>query len=307
MKIVIVLALGAIVAAQLAGCDGSAQIRYEWTGTIQGEARRALIWTAAEKGKDAPVVIYFHGRSGDAEDSEDRRGFHSLWPEAIVVYAEGTNFDDRDDGAFGWQIRFPHVFNACNLTKDYEYVVKLLDHLDEKHRVDDDRVFMAGHSSGGFFTLALTEIMDERITAAAALGAYTSFAPLPVAFNCANTYTDGITAGVSANNAFVSANPVPTLFMFGDEEDRIKDNELVYQSDCMQWSYFQNSVYQLTRKNSSLDPNCVSQASFMSNFSMQVYAPMGSQGVPTNVRPYQGGHSWPAAADAWVVDYFKGF
>ena len=294
-----ILVIGTVL-TMLTGCGRTS---YEWTTTIDNEGRRAVIWPSNARSDEAPVVVYFHGRGGDAADSESRRDFHTLWPEAIVVYAEGTNFDNRPNGARGWEIRFPHVYNACGNSKDFVYVSELLDHLESTWSVNSDRIFFAGHSSGGFFTLSLSELMSERLAAVAALGAYASFAPLPGSFDCNNTYSDGIAEGVSVNNLAVSANPVPTFFIFGDKENTIRNNSIVYSPDCGKWSYFQNSAYQIARKNSSVNPDCTASASFMSNYSTQIYEGVGPGSRPT--RLYNDDHSWPNDANTWVIDYFK--
>ena len=298
-----------LLAFGLVGCDE--RLRYEWTATVSGEARRAIVWASTTKGSDAPLLVYFHGRGGDAEDSETRREFHTLWPEATVAYAEGTNFDNRPDGANGWEIRFPHVYSTCNLQKDFLYVTELISALRDAHNVDSDRIFLAGHSSGGFFTLALTEILSGTPRAVAALGAYTSFAPLPNLIDCANTYADGIVPqnDVTSNLALqtIVLNPVPTLFLFGRDEDTIKDNPLAYDADCGKWSYFRISIDQLARKNGSAPALCDNNASYMAQFTEQELPSAGGSGVATRIRPYPDDHSWPAEANTWVVDYFKSF
>lgn len=299
-----ITALFSVLALLAAGCSREA---YEWTTTVGGEARRALIWPSTRASVEAPVVVYFHGRGGDAEDSQQRRGFHELWPEAVVAYAEGTNHDGRTDGSLAWQIRFPHVFSACGLKKDFDYVTELLKHVEDTWNVDSDRIFFSGHSSGGFFTLSLSQLMSERVAAVAALGAYTSFAPLPTAFDCTDTYTDGIVPGVTLGDLAITANPVPTFLLFGDDEDTIRDNSIVYDPDCGTWSYFQNSVYQIARKNSSSNPPCTPTESFMSDYSPQVLPGIGPGSAETRIRLYDGPHSWPSAANQWVIDYFKSF
>lgn len=287
----------------LSSCCGRPQERYEWTETINGESRRAIIWKSNNKCKKASVVIYLHGRGGNAEDSENNRKFHELWPAAYIVYAEGTNFDNRSDGKKGWQARFPHMFNSCNKNKDINYIKKLLDHLTADDKVNTSKVFVCGHSSGGFFTLTLSQLMPQNFKAFAALGCYSSFAP--VFFDCENSYNDGI--NISAiQNLLVATNPAPVLYMFGKKEGTVKPNNLAYNSDCGTFSYCQNTILQLCQKNNSTPPPCPN-SDFMNTLARQIFPAAGANGAETQFQLYDDDHSWPSEANTWTIDYFKSF
>jgi len=270
---------------------------------INGENRRALIWKSNNKCAKSSVVIYLHGRGGDAEDSENRRKFHELWPSAYVVYAEGTNFDNQADGKRGWQPRFPHMVTSCAKTKDIAYIEKLLAHLKEDDRVNPNKIFICGHSSGGFFTLSLTQLMPDKFKAFAALGCYSSFTP--VFFDCENSYNDGIQIS-AIQNLFVAPNPTPVLYMFGKQESTIKANDLAYNTNCATFSYCQNTILQLCQKNGSTLPNCANN-NFMDNLERQKFAASDPNNTETQFQLYDGDHSWPTEANGWVVDYFKTF
>ena len=82
-------------------------------------------------------------------------------------------------------------------------------------------------------------------------------------------------------------------------------NSIVFDANCAKWSYFQNSAYQIARKNSSVNPGCSADANFMSNYSTQLYPGVGPDSAETRLRLYADDHSWPNDANAWVIDYFK--
>ncbi|MEM1433915.1 MAG: tectonin domain-containing protein [Pseudomonadota bacterium] len=174
--------------------------RYEWVATIAGEPRRAIVWAPrAHLGNPAPVVLFFHGRGNGLVSSEPGREFHRRWPEAYVVYGEGTStFDDRS--GIGWGLRFPHLLYSCGRRKDLDYFDALLDHLEQEQNVDLNRVYVAGHSSGGFFTFSLAELRADRIRAVAVNGAYPSYVPVAVHIDCGNTYRDAIGVRFAGNN-----------------------------------------------------------------------------------------------------------
>ncbi|MBK6931511.1 MAG: hypothetical protein IPH12_11865 [Saprospirales bacterium] len=279
--------------------------RYEWTDMVQGEARRALIWTPSNSCIKAPVLIYLHGRGGTAEDSEMRRKFHDLMPEAYVIYAEGTNFDNRPDGTFGWEPRFPHISTVCQKNKDIDYILKLLAHLNRYDDINFERVGVCGHSSGGFFTLTLAALLPEKFRGFACLGAYASYNAAPSLIDCTDTYVDGIDQGnASTQNQGINPNPAPTFFILGKQENTIQPNAIVYNTDCTKFSYFQNSILQICLKNESVLPDCA-QANFMNTLQRQVFPAKHNNAAETQVQIYDADHSWPDVANQWVTDYFK--
>lgn len=287
----------------------SAIRKYEWTTTIAGEQRRAVIWTPLERREPAPLVVFLHGRDGDpytgggtAPKSESNQFFHGLWGGAYVAYAEGTNFDGNGNG---WRIRFPHVHSYCGRSKDLAYFDELISHLTTSGKIDKSRIFVAGHSSGGFFTLALAELRPWIARAFAVHGAYTSYAPVKQKIKCSNSYSDGIDTGRAVlQNSTIRANPAPMLFIYGVQEDTVLDTTLMYHTDCEKFTRFQNSIIQLNRKNNSGPVDCAKH-NFMTDSRRQIFARMGPKGAETQVQSHRGDHSWPPKASEWVIDYFK--
>lgn len=90
-----------------------------------------------------PLLIAFHGGSGQAEQMEKLTGFMSLAGEQdfFVAYPQGIN-RGWNDGR-----ELPHRREI----DDVDFVVKLVDHLCESFPVDRQRVFACGISNGGFF------------------------------------------------------------------------------------------------------------------------------------------------------------
>ena len=280
-------------------------VSYEWNGVIEGENRKAIIWKPNNDCYQAPVLFYFHGRGGEAKDSEEKRKFHEKMKGAYIVYAEGTNFDSNPNGKFGWETRFPHIKTACSKDKDIKYVQAILDHLGQDEKVDLNRVGAAGHSSGGFFTLSLAELMTDDFVGFASLGSYTSYNPKRELMECDNTYRSGIKKSEADEaNAEIKLNPAPTLFMFGTQDSTLHGNvATVYKANCNKFSYFQNSVKQLCIKNGSETPDC-EEDEYMTTFTRQYFKDTGGNTAETQVQVYDGNHSWPAAANDWVVAYF---
>lgn len=110
-----------------------------------------------------PVVLAFHGRKSDGSEMEAYSGLSGL--RAIVVYPNGL---PDDEGKTGWA-GAPYAPEA----DDIGFVREVLNRLDDRLCVDDDRIFATGKSNGGGFTALLACQMPHRIAA---------FAPVAGAF-----------------------------------------------------------------------------------------------------------------------------
>src|SRR5262245_12773728 len=78
----------------------------EWT--VEGEKRQAIVIPPSKSNKSGdPVLLVFHGHGGTMQSME-RKGFQSLWPEAIVVCPQGLPTPSRRDPEgkqSGWQMK----------------------------------------------------------------------------------------------------------------------------------------------------------------------------------------------------------
>ncbi len=290
-----------LISLMMFGCCNQGKTQYTWEKSINGKERKAEIIKSNNSCGKRSAIVYFHGRGGAASTSVNALGLHDLWPEAVVAYAEGTNFDNNPSNALGWEIRFPHMALSCDTTNDLDYVEELIKHLIENENVDQDRIYASGHSSGGFFTLSLAQLMRTKFRAFAAMGAYSSYSP--VTFNCSDSYEDGIQVS-AATNLLIGQAPAPTFYSFGFQENTIKDNSIAYDPDCAKFSYAQNTILQLSVKNNSQLPNCAEE-NFMTSVALQIFPPNDESGSETQVRFYNGPHSIPSGGPQWIVDFFK--
>jgi len=108
-----------------------------------------LVPSSYSRGTPAPLLIVFHGYGSNGSQMEsyfglsaiaDREGFLSVYPEGTV---------DQAGRAF-WNA----TSACCNFygssVDDVAYVKAILDDMSSKYSVDPKRVFVAGHSNGGF-------------------------------------------------------------------------------------------------------------------------------------------------------------
>lgn len=141
---------------------GADPARQEWT--VDGVKREALVYRPA-KVEGAPLIFVFHGHGGTMRYSARRMNFHSLWPEAVVVYPQGLPtkgaLTDSEGKRAGWQ-------RGPGDEKDRD--LKFFDAMYEtfaKEKIDASRVYVTGHSNGGGFTYLLWATRHDKLAAVA--------------------------------------------------------------------------------------------------------------------------------------------
>jgi len=153
--------------------------------TVDGVARKALVSIPATATKsDTPVVFAFHGHGGTAAQASRSFGYHTLWPEAIVVYMQGLNtpgrLTDPEGKKPGWQSG-----PGDQKDRDLKFFDAVLASLRSDYKVDAKRIYSTGHSNGGGFTYLLWGSRGELFAAMAPSAAIPSrdgkeLAPKPV-------------------------------------------------------------------------------------------------------------------------------
>ena len=151
--------------------------RREWT--VDGVTREALVAApASAKTAPTPVVFAFHGHGGNMNQAARSFGYHTVWPEAIVVYMQGLNtpgkLTDPEGKKPGWQ----HDIGAQG-DRDLKFFDAVLATLEKDYRVDDKRIYSTGHSNGGGFTYLLWAARGDRFAAVAPSAAVLVPANLP--------------------------------------------------------------------------------------------------------------------------------
>ena len=142
-----------------------APARREWT--IDGVAREALVYVPASATTQAtPVIFAFHGHGGNMRGPARNWAYHTLWPEAIVVYPQGLNtpgpLTDPEGLKPGWQHAAGEQGN-----RDLKFFDAMLASLRKEFRVDDRRIYSTGHSNGGGFTYLLWAERGGQLAAVA--------------------------------------------------------------------------------------------------------------------------------------------
>ena len=140
------------------------------TGTVQLGGRPVTVHVpdSYDPARPAPLVVALHGYTSNAEELEsylrltpesDRRGF-------VYAYPDGST-DDRGD-------RFWNATDACCAfaspePDDSRYLSELISTIQGSYRIDRARVYLIGHSNGGFMAFRMACDHADQITAIASL------------------------------------------------------------------------------------------------------------------------------------------
>jgi polyhydroxybutyrate depolymerase len=143
--------------------------RREWT--VGGVAREGLVYVpAAARAKAAPVVFAFHGHGGSMQNAARSFAYHTLWPEAVVVYLQGLNTPGRLTDSEGKKPGWQHGV-ADQGGRDLKFFDAVLADLRRELKIDDKRIYATGHSNGGGFTYLLWATRGDTFAAVAPSGA----------------------------------------------------------------------------------------------------------------------------------------
>ena len=142
---------------------------------------------AAPADEPLPLVLAFHGFRGSPADLRGGTGLSQLAQQErfVAVYPAGhEGVELLGTTGRGWDLR-------PDQTRDRDFVVALLDHLEHERCIDQHRVFATGMSNGGFFSSLLGCQLSDRLAAVA-----------PV-------------AGALELKGCPSTRPVPIMLMYG--------------------------------------------------------------------------------------------
>ena len=140
-------------------------IHREWK--VDGVVREALVSVPLIHGSNsAPVIFAFHGHGGTMQHAARVFHFHTLWPDAIVVYMQGLNtpgrLTDPNGEKAGWQIAVGDQGD-----RDLKFFDAVLATLKTEEHLDPKRIYATGHSNGGSFTYLLWARRGEVFAAVA--------------------------------------------------------------------------------------------------------------------------------------------
>jgi polyhydroxybutyrate depolymerase len=130
-------------------------------GDLERTARVAVPADTAEK---MPVVFVFHGHGGTAVAAQKSFKMEHHWPEAMVIYPQGLPTPtqrDPEGKRDGWNAR------SVTDNRDIAFFDALLEWARKTHSINEQRVYVTGHSNGGGFTYLLATQRGDKLAAVA--------------------------------------------------------------------------------------------------------------------------------------------
>ncbi len=158
------------------------------TLTIGGEPRTVALYAPASRGDQPPLVIAFHGTSGEptdwidsASDSDpsgfeglaDANGFLVAAPRARDWGDGASDWDNHNGNDRYWETRFdanPSRGSDPDANADLVLVRQIITAAEAAFNVDPNRVYLIGFSNGGFFSELAAMVLRDQIAAFAAAG-----------------------------------------------------------------------------------------------------------------------------------------
>ena len=143
----------------------AAPVRMEFM--VDGVEREALVDCPSDAvGGPRPLILAFHGHGGSMRTAAFAFGFHTRWPEAIVVYLQGLptpiRLTDPEGKKPGWQWAAGEYGD-----RDLAFFDAVLAAMKKTGRVDERRIYAAGHSNGGIFVYLLWAVRGDVFAAVA--------------------------------------------------------------------------------------------------------------------------------------------
>lgn len=125
----------------------------------------------------SPLLFVFHGRGGTARQIRRAYDIEAVWPEAIVVYAQGLKTPgrvmDKEGKKYGWQTTVGWVED-----RDLKFFDAMLASMVQDAHADARRVYATGHSNGGGFSYLLWSQRQSVLAAIAPSAASSNAAEL---------------------------------------------------------------------------------------------------------------------------------
>ncbi len=202
--------------------NGTAQVE------IGGRQVTVHVPDVYDPARPAPLVVGLHGYTSDARELEsylrltpesERRGF-------VYAYPDGS-IDDRGE-------RFWNATDACcdfsgAQPDDSRYLSELIAALQDSYRIDRARVYLIGHSNGGFMAFRMACDHADQVAAIVSLNAATwndtarCEPSEPVSVLAVHSSTDETIAfggGVNGSTAYPSAATTVTQWLGYNRCDR---------------------------------------------------------------------------------------
>ncbi len=123
---------------------------------------KLIVPVTYDKSKAAPLILALHGYTSTGDEIESYLKLESAAEKrgALYVHPDGS----KDSSG----LRFWNATPACcnfygSTVDDEEYLMSIIDEVSKKYNVDQKRIFIVGHSNGGFMAHRMACTNSDRI------------------------------------------------------------------------------------------------------------------------------------------------
>lgn len=248
---------------------------FDGSGTLVSQGlTRSFVYHApgAAVAPGRPLLIALHGTGGTGAGLRAASGLDAAADayDHTVVYPNSTTIG----GDLQWNVYADEQpghggVGDLNATDDVQFISELIDWFCGEHAIDATRVYVTGHSNGGFMVYQLALHLADRIAA---------FAPVAGSLWGDNTYL---------NTAFGAGfTPIPLFHVHGDPDPVVEYPDADHDPDTWNWPL--SSFGSATCGEDAYLPYPISPT-----VDQLVFCD-GSVGEPVNLIRIQGvGHAWP--------------
>lgn len=227
--------------------------------------------------QNLPLVIVLHGDGGSGSGIKSYSGFDAVADDKnfMVAYPDAINgtwnrYADDLPGDAG--------LNNPNAPDDVVFISDLIDYLCSKYQINSQKVYVTGHSAGGFLAYFLALSLPNKIAA---------FAPVAASLWGDNNFiTNKLSNGFS---------PVPIFHVHGDADQTVDYPDKNFTPNA--WEEWPLSNF----SNVSCNENTYNPSNvFPIGASTQLIIFCGNATASKEVvliRIVGGGHSWPSETD----------
>lgn len=178
-------------------------LSFDFTGTIEsdGITRDFMLHAVGSSVQNnLPVLIVLHGDGGSGQGMKNGTDFDAVADanNFIAVYPSSTN--QLGNGIWNKQIDG----NYAGEPNDVLFISDLIDHLCQTYHINPNKVYVTGHSGGGFMTYHLAVALNTKIAAFA-----------PVAGNMYDANGGTFLSNYLSGGSFVK---VPICHIHGDND-----------------------------------------------------------------------------------------
>jgi polyhydroxybutyrate depolymerase len=233
--------------------------------------------TYIKEKKDFPVVLIFHGSVADANKIKNYTKFNDFADknDIIVVYPENL-------GNCDWDLK------TAEESKDLIFIRQLINTIGKKYKVDKNRIYATGYSSGAEMIYLAACTLNDKIAAFA-----------PVAGNMRASYVSGCK----------NSKPVPILLIHGTEDpyekwDGDPSKEMLSVQEVLNFWKSKNKNIKPEQKQIIYPYKDPSNIATTAQLEICDFAKNKTE--VSILKILNGGHTWPSAPTSLRIETFLG-